>query len=121
MTTFPVDRRRCMLDGIAALRDATRALRGSGAGRRGEGSEGERGALFDLAALADRLASFADDQGEDDWEQFWITERDVATLRGHVTSLAAAPRGLSAATIPAMQALADRLAVLVQPAHDVSY
>ena len=121
MTAFPPDRRRCMLDGIAALRDATRALRGGGAARRGEGSEGERGALFDLAALADRLASFADDQGEDDWEQFWITERDVATLRRHVTSLGSAPRGLRTLTLPAMQALADRLAALVQPAHDVSY
>jgi len=110
-----------MLDGIAALRDATRALRGGGAARNGDAGEGERGALFELAALADRLASFADDQGEDDWEQFWITERDVATLRRHVTSLGSAPRGLRTLTLPAMQALADRLAELVQPAHDVSY
>ena len=117
----PVDRRQCMLEGIAALRDATRALRGGGAARKGDAGEGARGALFELSALADRLASFAEDQGEDDWEQFWITERDVATLRRHVTSLGTAPRGLRTSTLPAMQALADRLAGLVQPAHDVSY
>jgi hypothetical protein len=109
-----------MLDGIGALRDATRALRGGGAARKGEASEGERGALFDLAALADRLASFADDQGEDDWEQFWVTERDVATLRRHHAALGALPRGLSASTLPALESLAAVLGMLVQPAGDVA-
>ncbi len=110
-----------MLQGIAALRDATRMLRGSGAARKGEAGDGERGALFDLAALADRLASFADDQGVDDWEQFWVTERDVATLRRHLTALDAAPRGVSLATLPALQTLADVLGTLVQSPGDVSH
>ncbi len=110
-----------MLDGIAALRDATRALRGSGAARTGDGSETDRGALFDLAALADRLASFADDQGEDDWDQFWVTERDVTTLRRHTHMIGESPRGISAATVPALQALADTLSTIVQPASDVAH
>jgi hypothetical protein len=110
-----------MLDGIAALRDATRMLRGGGAARNGEAGERERGALFDLAALADRLAAFADDQSEDDWEQFWVTEHDVATLRRHVTALDGVPRGVSTATLPALQTLADVLAALVQPPGDVSH
>lgn len=103
-----------MLDGITALRDATRALRGSGAARKGEAGEHERGALFDLAGLADRLDSFADDQGADDWEQFWVTVRDVQTLRAHLTALSASPRGLAAGTLPALALLADDLATLVQ-------
>ncbi|MES3034105.1 MAG: hypothetical protein V4813_08915 [Gemmatimonadota bacterium] len=110
-----MDRRGRMLEGIAALRDATRALRGGGAARKGEASELERGALFDLAGLADRLDSFAEDQGADDWEQFWVTERDVATLRGHVAALALTPRGLAATTVPALTILATELDALVQP------
>jgi len=110
-----------MLDGIAALRDATRALRGGGAARKGEASDGERGALFDLAALADRLASFADDQGDDDWEQCWVTERDVETLRRHLSSLAASPRGMNSSSLPALDVLADVLVTIVQPSSDVAH
>lgn len=108
-----------MLEGIAALRDATRALRGV-AGKKGTEHDTERGALFDLAALADRLASFADDQSEDDWEQFWVTTRDVETLRRHIAALDALPRGLSATTVPALHALATTLATITQPPQDDS-
>ena len=109
-----MDRRRRMLHGIAALRDATRALRGSGAARNGEAGESERGALFDLAGLADRLDSFAEDQGADDWEQFWVTARDVFALRTHLGALSLSPRGLAAGTLPALDLLAEDMAILVQ-------
>ena len=107
------DRRRRMLNGVAALRDATRALRMSGAARKGEGGENERGALFDLAALADRLASFAEDQGGDDWEEFWVTEHDVQSLHTHVAALTTTPRGLAGATLPTLATLVDDLAALL--------
>lgn len=110
------NRRQQIVAGIDALRDATRALRGSGAGRKGDAGEMERGALFDLAGLADRLASFAEDQGEDDWEQFWIVMRDIDTLRDHTAALAQAQSGLSSATIPALRTLITVLEPLVQSA-----
>ncbi|MDZ7630999.1 MAG: hypothetical protein U5K74_06525 [Gemmatimonadaceae bacterium] len=65
--------------GIVALRDVARVLRSDGAGRKG-GDELERGALFDLGALCDRLAAFEDDQGIDDWHDFWVTTVEVETL-----------------------------------------
>ena len=50
-----------------------------------------------------------------------MTEHDVATLRRHVTALDGVPRGVSTATLPALQTLADVLAALVQPPGDVSH
>lgn len=98
-----------MIAGLAALRDAARVLRGNGAGRQGAATEMERGALFDIAALADHLASFAEDQGADDWNEFWVTRHDVQLLRAHTAALAAVPRGLSPTTVPALERLADDL------------
>jgi hypothetical protein len=100
--------------GIGALRDATRALRGHGAARKSTGSEvagseTARSALIELAALEDRLSGYADDQREDDWADFWITRRDVESLRAHTGTITSA-RGLSPATVPALCALADELA-----------
>lgn len=115
--TFPMTRQQRILIGLAALRDATRALRGAGAARKGDGSESDRGALFDLAALADRLGGYADDQSEDDWNDFWLTEHDVETLRVHTSALSASVRGLSPATIPSLRALADELAMFAQKIH----
>ena len=103
--------------GISALRDATRMLRGAGAAQRAGGSEQERSALFDLAALADRLDGYADDQSTDDWDDFWITLHDVTTLAAHVTSLSASPRGLASTTLPALRALHDTLRSLAHR-HD---
>ncbi len=103
--------------GIAALRDATRMLRGAGAAQRAGSSERERGALFDLAALADRLDGYADDQSTDDWDDFWITFHDVTTLAAHVTSLSASPRGLAATTLPALRSLRETLSSLAHQ-HD---
>ena len=107
-------RQQRILIGLAALRDATRALRGAGAGRKGDGSESDRGALFDLAALADRLSGYADDQTEDDWHDFWLTEHDVDTLRLHTAALSTSLRGMSPATIPSLRELADELASFAQ-------
>ena len=106
-----------VLAGIVALRDATRALRGSGTTRRGTAEEGERGALIELASLLDRLSGFADDQREDDWADFWLTTLDVETLRRHTATLATTARGMSPLTVPALEALADTLASLAQPAQ----
>ena len=110
---MPQNRQQRMLAGLTALRDAARVLRGHGAGRQGAGTELERGALFDLATLADHLASFAEDQGADDWSEFWVTPRDVEMLRTHTVALAAVPRGLAATSVPALQQLADDLANIV--------
>ncbi len=101
--------------GIVALRDATRMLRGDGAARRSGASETDRGALFELGGLADRLTGYGEDQRGDDWSDFWLTERDVAQLRAHTDSLATSERGLAAATVPALRVLADSLAVIAQP------
>lgn len=90
-------------------------LRGTGAAGRTGGSEQERGALFDLAALADRLAAYEDDQSTDDWDDFWLTVHEVDTLTAHLASLSAAPRGLASTTVPALQSLAEALAGLAQP------
>ncbi len=103
--------------GITALRDATRMLRGEGAAQRSGGGEQERGALFDLAALADRIAGYADDQSTDDWDDFWITIHDVTTFSAHVESLSASPRGLASTTLPALRSLRDTLGGLA-PAHE---
>jgi hypothetical protein len=108
----------CLRAGIVALGDATRALRGHGAARRapggdGSNSESERSALIELAALEDRLRGFADDQREDDWADFWITPRDVESLRAHIETIAAA-RGISPVTIPALRALADAVSIIAQ-------
>ena len=105
----PPTRQQRMTAGLAALRDAARVLRGNGAGRHGAGTEMERGALFDIASLADHLASFAEDQGTDDWSEFWVTLHDVQVLRTHTAALAAVPRGLSASTVPALEQLATDL------------
>jgi hypothetical protein len=104
-------------EGIKALRDATRMLRGQGAGQRADANEQERGALFDLAALADRLSGYLDDQSADDWDEFWLTQHDVDMLRTHVVALSAAPRGLAAATVPALQTLTIDLSALAQTSH----
>ncbi len=92
-------------------------LRGAGAAQRAGGSEQERGALFDLAALADRLDGYADDQSTDDWDDFWITFQDVTTLAAHVTALSASPRGMASTTLPALQALHETLGSLAHR-HD---
>jgi hypothetical protein len=106
-------------DGIEALRDATRALRGAGAARRAGSDEADRGAMFDFAALADRLAGYAEDQSEDDWDDFWIIESDVVALRTHVAALQAGTlRGMSPATLPALGALADALTLIAQRSGD---
>ncbi len=110
-------RQERILHGIAALRDATRALRGSGASQRSGGDDGARGAMFDLAALADRLAGYADDQTDDDWDDFWLTETDVRSLRAHTGTLGISGRGLAAATLPALHALADTLDDIAQRIH----
>jgi hypothetical protein len=73
--------------------------------------------MFDLAALADRLAGFADDQTEDDWDDFWLTSDDVQTLRTHVTMLATSAHSLAAATLPSLRALADTLDEVAQRIH----
>lgn len=113
---MPTRRERIQL-GIAALRDVTRALRGTGATRRSGGDDGERSAMFDLAALADRLSGFADDQTEDDWDDFWLTSDDVQTLRRHVTTLSTSAHSLAAATLPSLRALADTLDEVAQRIH----
>jgi hypothetical protein len=105
-----VSRRQEILAGIVALR-------GSGAARKGEATDGERGALFDLAGLEDRLSGFADDQSEDDWGDFWIAPTDVETLRRHVAALVVAPRGIATTTIASLTALAAALDEIVQPAE----
>lgn len=115
-----MDRRPSMLDGIAALRDATRVLRGHGAARRDTASEIERGALIDLAGLADRLEAFADDQREDDWAQFWVTERDVQKLRRHVDTLGVDPHLLHRMTLQKLRALLVTLSAIVQPPANVT-
>ena len=115
--TFPMTRQQRVLIGLAALRDATRALRSAGAAQKGDAAESDRGALFDLAALADRLSGYADDQREDDWNDFWLTERDVEMLRVHTSALSETVRGLSPATIPSLRALADELATIAQKIH----
>ena len=75
--------------------------------------------MFDLAALADRLAGYAEDQSEDDWDDFWLMETDVVALRAHVAALQAGTlRGMSPATLPALEALADVLAPIAQPSGD---
>ncbi|MCC7055512.1 MAG: hypothetical protein IT355_19730 [Gemmatimonadaceae bacterium] len=108
-------RRTRMAAGSVALRDALRALRGQGAARRGSADDTDRGAMFDLAALADRLAGFAEDQGEDDWGEFWVTTADVETLERRTAFLAAQVPGLAAGTLPALQALHRELAAIAQP------
>jgi hypothetical protein len=95
----------------------TRALRGTGANKRSGNDDGERSAMFDLAALADRLAGYADDQSEDDWDDFWLTSTDVQTLRGHLTTVVPMLRGLAASTMPALRALADTLDEFAQRTH----
>lgn len=97
-----------------AIDDALRALRGRGAAQRASADDADRGAMFDLAALVDRLRGFAEDQGEDDWGEFWVTTQDVATLERHVAFLHAV-RGLAATTVPALQALHADLVAIAQP------
>ena len=107
-------RMQVMSAGVAALHDVMRVLRSHGAARRADGNAVERGALFELAALHERMAGFADDQSSDDWEQFWVTDDDVATLGAHVAALRAAPSGLASTTLPALEALLAALALVVQ-------
>ena len=90
-------------------------LRGDGAARRAGASDGDRGALFELGGLADRLTGYGEDQRGDDWSDFWLTERDVEQLRTHTDALATSERGLAAATVPALRALTDALAMIAQP------
>jgi hypothetical protein len=108
-----------MLSGIVALRDALRALRGSGASRKGDGSAEARAALIELAALEDRLSGYAEDQREDDWSEFCLTGRDVATLRRHIVASCDGLRGLSPATLPALHALAEELAMIAPSGRDI--
>jgi hypothetical protein len=107
-------RQAAMKAGIVALHDTLRVLRGAGAGRAGAGSEADRGAMFDLSGLADRLVAYAEDQGEDDWDQFWITGSDVATLRARTASLTESLSALSLTSIAALRALADTLEPLIE-------
>jgi hypothetical protein len=109
-----VTRQDIIRAGIVALHDTMRVLRGVGAGRVGAGSEADRGAMFDLSGLADRLVAYAEDQGEDDWDQFWVTGSDVATLRARTESLAMSLVSLSAASVAALRALADALEPLIE-------
>lgn len=105
-----------MLDAITALHDATRVLRSGGAGRKGDSAaDGERTALFEFAAITDRLTAFADDQGADDWNDFWVTQREVDVLRSNTSALARSPRGLAASTLPALSLLIDDLEPLAMP------
>ncbi len=69
--------------------------------------------MFDLAGLADRLTAYADDQGSDDWDDFWITATEVATLQSRTASLAVSLRGLSPASVAALTRLAEELVPLV--------
>ena len=110
-------RQQQVVAGIVALRDATRALRGSGTTRRGDTDEGERGALIELASLLDRLGAYADDQREDDWPDFWLTTGDVATLRRHTATIGTTARGMSPLTVPALRLLADALETIAQSAE----
>ena len=110
-------RQEQILAGIVALRDATRALRGSGTTRRGGTDESERGALIELASLLDRLSDYAGDQSEDDWPDFWLTTVDVATLRRHTETISTTARGISPLTVPALRALADALQSIAQSAE----
>ncbi len=110
-------RQQQVLTGIVALRDVTRALRGSGTTRRGSSDESERGALIELASLLDRLSAYADDQREDDWPDCWLTTIEVATLRRHTETISATARGMSPLTVPALRALADALDTIAHPAE----
>jgi hypothetical protein len=107
-------RQSVIRDGILALHDTLRVLRGAGAGRSGTGNESDRGAMFDLSGLADRLVAYAEDQGEDDWDQFWITGGDVTTLRARTESLATSLTALSSTSVAALHALADALEPLIE-------
>ena len=111
-----VTRQQRMRRGIAALRDVTRALRGTGSARRGDGTtEQDRSALIDLASMADRLEGFAEDQGADDWGEFWVTLHDVLAMRAHLDVIAPELRGVSPDSVPALRVLIDDLALLVAP------
>jgi hypothetical protein len=65
-----------MQHGLQALQHVTRVLRNSTDGD----AEERRGALLDYSTVADRMASFADDQRSDDWVDFHVSARDVAAL-----------------------------------------
>jgi hypothetical protein len=112
--TNVITRQDVIRSGIVALHDTLRVLRGAGAGRAGGGTDADRGAMFDLSGLADRLVAYAEDQGEDDWDQFWITTSDVATLRTRTAALALSLNGLSATSVSALHALAETLEPLVE-------
>lgn len=114
-TVGPVTRLRRMRDGIAALHDATRALRGAGSVRQAGSNEQARDALFVFASLTDRLSAFADDQRDDDWAELWVPTSNVTAFRAQIEVLRASSRGIAATTLPALEQLADDLALLVTP------
>ncbi|HYW51547.1 MAG TPA: hypothetical protein VE861_13125 [Gemmatimonadaceae bacterium] len=105
-------RQQRMRRGIVALRDVTRALRGTGSARAADGTEQDRSALIDLASMADRLEGFAEDQGADDWGEFWVTQHDVVTMRAHLDLIVRDLRGVSPDSMPALRVLVQDLALL---------
>jgi hypothetical protein len=111
----PATRQQRIAAGLHALRDALRALRGQGAARRGSADDADRSAMFDLAAIADRLSGFAEDQGEDDWHDFWVTTSDVETLRRRTAFVSTQVHGLAASTVPALHGLVAELHAIAQP------
>lgn len=113
----PLSRQQLILAGIVALRDATRALRGGGAARKGDAVASKRSVLIEMSALEDRLSGYADDQTEDDWIDFWLTKADVETLRRHIGALEVSSGRMSPATLPALQRLAEELAIVAQRIH----
>jgi len=107
-------RMQVMAAGVAALHDVMRVLRSHGAARRADGNATERGALFELGALHERMTGFVEDQSSDDWEQFWVTSGDVTTLRARMRELHAAPKGIASTTLPALDALLSALEDVAQ-------
>ncbi len=99
--------------GIVAIHDAMRVLRSHGAASRAAGDPTERGALFELAALHERMVGFAEDQSADDWDEFWVTNEQLVTFRTHVGVFRTSPRGLASTTLPALDALAEDLADVI--------
>lgn len=113
MSVRVATRRERMLRGIAAMRDVTRALRGTGSVRGASAPGMDRSALLDLASMADRLDGFAEDQGADDWGEFWITSHDVETVRAHLDAIGPQLRGTSPESLPALHVLMNDLATFV--------
>jgi hypothetical protein len=110
----PVHRQAVITRGIAALNDSLRVLRGTGAARAHADASAARSAMFDFSGIGDRLTSFADDQGADDWDDFWVTSVEVSALRAHITAL---PGTVPRITTTTLRALDELCAALQQIAH----